>query len=494
VFLAAMNFEEAWKRAEERAVRAEARAEAAERQVVHLTRLVERLMAHLGVPSEEVQEAVTHGRPVAASPAPPAETRPKPSRREGHGRKVLPEALPRDVREHRPKICASCGATDFRDIGQETAELLDFVPATVRVRRVVRWTCACKRCNTLITAEAPPEPIAKGKCTAAFLAWVIHSKYALHLPLERLKSELRRQGVDVTVSTMCGWLEQASFLLEPLFRRQKELLLASGVVQTDGTGLQVLRKGLDRAHLGQIAVYCSPTFALYEYTPSKEGKHAEAFLDGFKGTVVADASSTFDRLFKSGEILEAGCWAHARRKFEETVDHTPAAHEALTWIGHFYDLERDARQRNLEGGERLLWRQSRVRPVLEDFRVWLEDQAQAALPKSSFGKAITYARKHWGALTRFLVDPRLPPDNNLSERCLRAIAVGRNNWMFAGSDEGAQRAAILFSMVQTCKLNDVDPLAWLTHVLPQLAVHPDNRRKGGSGLDDLLPHLWKPVA
>jgi len=477
--------------------RAEARAEKSERQVAHLTRLLERLMAHLGMPPEEGMPMPAPPPPPTAKGTPPVPPKPataKPARREGHGRKALPDTLPRDVREYRPSNCPSCGATEFRDVAEETAELLDFVPSYVRVRRVVRWKCACRVCNALVTASAPPQPITKGKGTAAFLAWVIHSKYGLHLPLERQKSELKRQGVDLTVSTMCGWLAEAAFLLEPLFRRCQALLLASGVVQTDGTGLQVLRKGSDRAHLGQIAVYCSRSLALYEYTPSKEGHHAAAFLDGFKGTVVADASSTFDRLFVSGDILEAGCWAHARRKFEDAVDHAPAAHEALTFIGRFYEFERDARQRNLESSEWLLWRQSHVRPILEDFRVWLDEHAQNALPKSTFGKAVAYVRKHWGALTRFLADPRLPPDNNLSERCLRAIAVGRNNWMFAGSDDGAARSAILYSMVQTCKLNGVDPLAWLTDVLPRLAVHPDNRRKGAGGLDPLLPHLWKPVA
>jgi transposase len=490
-------------RAEARADREAARADALQRQVDHLSRLLERLMKHFGVPLPEGEPAPPPAPgaaavPSGAEPTPPPPTGKKgarPARREGHGRSELPADIPRDDREYRPAACPHCASGDLRDLGQETTDYLDYVPSYLRVRRVIRWKCACRRCNAIVTAPAPPMPIDKGRCTAALLAWVVFSKYGNHVPLERMKADFRRQRVAIQVSTLCGWVEQAAFLLDPLVRRLVELLFAEGVLHTDGTGLQVLRRGQDRAHIGQIAVYCSKRLAIYAYTPTKEGKHAAAFLDRFEGTVVADAASTFDQLYATGRILEAGCWAHARRKFEEVVDHDPAAaHEAMDWISAMYDVERDARQAGIEEQALLDLRRTRTAPIAEDFRRWLDERAGIALPKSSIGKAIAYCRRHWTALTRFLEDPRLPLDNNLAERCLRAVAIGRNNYMFAGSDDGAVRAAVLYSVIQTCKLNGVDPLAWLTDVLERLSVHPDNRMRGGAGLDSLLPHNWKQPA
>lgn len=488
--------------------KSEAARMAAERKVDHLTRMLERLMKHLGVELEEV-ESPPEPPPKSEEPAPPsddapskstpepAEPLPEPPRREpkskaarneGHGRSPLPDALPRDIREARPIECPKCAGTEFRDVGQEVAELLDYVPSYVRVRKVVRWTCACRGCNALVTANAPPTPIDKGRCTASFLAWVLYSKYALHLPLERLKGELKRLGVNLQVSTMCGWVDAAAFLLNPLVRRMAELLLATGLVQTDGTGIPVLRRGQDHTHIGQVAVFCSPHWAIYDYTATKEGKHAAAFLDGFEGVLVADASSTFDQLYIDGKIREAGCWAHARRKFEDAVEHEPlAANEALAWIGSFYEVERDARERGIEGDALLALRRERTAPILADYRAWLDGQAATALPKSTLGKAVAYGRRHWAALTRFLDDARLPLDNNLSERCLRSVAVGRNNYMFAGSDDGAARSAVIYSIVMSCKLQGIDPLEYLTVVLDRLSVHPDNRIRGREGLDALLP-------
>jgi hypothetical protein len=205
--------------------------------------------------------------------------------------------------------------------------------------------------------------------------------------------------------------------------------------------------------------------------------------------LVADAASTFDQLYKDGRIIEAGCWAHARRKFEEAVDHSAAAHEALAFIAALYDVEHDVRERGLDVGAA---RAERTVPQLAALATWLKKQAEEQLPKSPTGKAVAYLRRHWIALTRFATDSRLPLDNNLAERQLRSVAVGRANYVFAGSDTGAENAAVLYSVVQTCKLNGVDPYAWLADVLDRLAVHPSNRRRGADGLDDLLPWNWRP--
>lgn len=471
-----------------------AREAALLRQVEHLTRMVERLSAHFGVVIEPPPPETPGTDTAAASvpevaPSPPAVAAAKPGRRGGHGRNPIPDHLPVDEHVLRPSQCGNCGGTALREVGTEVSRKLDYVPSYIRVRQLVRHTCACRACGAFVTSTLPPTAIDKGLCTAAFLAYVAHSKYTLHLPLERLRGELRRQGVDVSMSTMCGWIESVAFLLAPLVRRMREILLARGVVQTDGTGLQVLRRGQPKAHFGQVAVYCDPTVAVFVYTPTKEGKHAAAFLDGYTGVLVADASSTFDQLYANGKILEAGCWAHARRKFEEALDHAPAAHEAVAFIAGLYAVEHDVRDR---GEDLAVARRERTVPQLAMFRTWLDDQAEQQLPKSPMGKAVAYARRHWTALTRFASDARLPLDNNLSERQLRSVAVGRSNYIFAGSDAGAEHAAVLYSVVQTCKLNEVDPYTYLADVLDQLAVHPSNRRRGGSGIDELLPWRWEP--
>jgi len=377
-------------------------------------------------------------------------------RRKGHGRRKLPNNLPVDERHLRPPRCKACGSDDLREVGTEVTSQLDHVPSYFLIRRIVRQTCACRACGQMTTATAPPSAIDKGACTAPFLAWLGYSKYGLHLPLERLRGELRRQGVDASMSTMCGWIAAQASLLAPLVGRFKHHLLASGVVNTDGTGLQVLRRGQRKAHLGQMAVYCSSKIAVFDYTPTKEGKYAAAFLHRYKGVLVADAASTFDQLYKDGRIVEAGCWAHARRKFEEAVDHSAAAHEAIAFIADLYQVEHDARERGLELGAA---RAERTRPILAALEAWLTKQAEEQLPKSPVGKAVAYVRRHWIALTRFPSDARLPLDNNLAERQLRSVAVGRANYVFAGSDAGAEYAAVLYSVVQTCKLNDVDPYA-----------------------------------
>jgi transposase len=375
---------------------------------------------------------------------------------------------------------------ELREVGEEVSEQLDFVPAQLRVRRTVRKTCACRGCNTLTTAATPSVPVERGRFTERFLAWLAWSKYGLHLPLERLLGELRRMGVELQVSTLCDQIKAISDLVEPIVRRLKAQLIASRHVRTDGTGLLVLQRGGGKARLGQMAIYCSPTIALYHYTPTKEGKHARDFLHGYAGHLVADAASTFDQLYTDGRILEVGCWAHAKRKFDDATDSEPrAANEALAFVSELYDVEHRARDRGIEGSlDHRALRLAESVPILDRFKTWLDLHASASLPKSPLGQAARYCVRHWTALTRFVDDAALPLDNNLSERLLRAVAVGRDNYVFAGSDAGAARAANLYSVIQTCKLVGVDPLAWLSDVLERVTTWPINR------LDELLPARW----
>lgn len=486
--------------------RAEERARRAERKLDHVTRLLELLLQHFGVKPQDLDElaaatsaASSDAADDEAPPVPPPEVRsppqPRPAKNDAHnshGRGTYPGPLPRDVRHHRPEACPDCGEDDFRDLGTEVTELLDYVRGHVRIRQVVRHKCVCRRCDAIVTAAAPLSPIARGACTAEFLAWLCYSKYGLHLPLERLRGELRREKVDVAVSTLCDWVGHGAFILGVLVARMKEIAWAEGVLHVDLTGLKVLRRGQRHAHLGHIAVFATRRWAIYDYAPTKEGKYTAAFLDDYTGVMVADAASPFDQVYASGKVIEAGCWAHALRKFEEAAESDPAtANEAVAYIGTIFDIERDARERGLDDAGLLELRHARTAPVLQDLHAWLDAQAASALPKSPVGKSVAYCRRHWTALTRFVDDPRIPPDNNLAERCLRTVAVGRSNYTFAGSDEGARRAAVLYTAIMSCKLNDVDPLAWLTDIFAR-AADPDHRMRGGAALDELLPHRWKP--
>ena len=436
--------------------------------------------------------------PAASPPAPPSPsaTAAEPPAKEGHGRKPLPKGLPRQrvVHDVPPEQlpCPHCGATRCC-IGEEVHEQLEFKPACLVVIQHVRPKYACAECEAnVVIAERLPEPIEKGLPGPGLLAQVITSKYADHLPLYRQEGIFRRFGVDLPRQTTCDWMRVSAELLEPIWKEMLRLIKLSAVIQTDDTPVNVLGRDPDGTHQGRLWVYLGDRdhpYVVFDYTPDHTGAGPERILTGYRGYLQADAYSGYDGLYTADRgIVEVGCWMHARRKFYEARTSDPArAHQALAWISQLYDVERDAKKAGLDDAARKAYRDQRARPILETIGRWLETEQPRVLPKSPIGEAIGYARNQWTALNRYLEAGYLEIDNGASERALRPVAVGRNNWLFLGSDRGGRTAAILMSLCATCKHLGVDVLAYLTDVLDRVSTHPASR------IRELLPDHWQAI-
>lgn len=435
-------------------------------------------------------EAVTP----AAQPAPGATTATAAApQKKGHGRKPLPTHLRREPIIHdvpeAQKTCPDCGAPRCR-IGEEVQEQLEYIPASVFVVQHIRPKYACPACQgPVVIAERLPEPIEKGRPGPGLLAYVITSKYADHLPLYRLEGIFGRQGVELSRQTMCDWMAVCAELLEPIYKRMHKLVLESQVVGTDETKVPVQDPTLGKTRTGRLWLYRGDDEHLYlvfDYTPDRTGAGPERMLEGYEGYLQADAYSAYDRLFADGKIVEVGCWAHVRRKFYEARTSDPArAHIALAYIKRLYQVEEKAAERDDAGRKAV--REQQARPVLDEFETWLKGAHPEVLPKSPMGEAIGYALNHWVALKRYLEAGFLAIDNNAVERGLRAVALGRKNWLFAGSDRGGRTAAVLISLTATCKALGIDPYAYLRDVLDRISTHPYSR------LDELLPDRWKKL-
>jgi transposase len=447
-------------------------------------------------------ERVTGGGPAPAEPPPTPPTPPidqPPRRRRGHGRRPLPDHLPRERVEvdlaEAEKACPCCGILRVR-IGAETSEQLDYRPASLFVIQRVRHTYACAACSrtadpaddpppTITTAPLPAQPIDKGLPGPGLLAHVVVSKFADHLPLYRQHGILARHGVDLSPSTLGGWIAAAADLLKPLVDRMAELVRQSRVIQTDDTPVPVLDPGSQRTRTGHLWVYLGDAehpYAVFDFTPTYSGNGPRTWLSGYTGYVQADALKQYDPLFDRPPPgpTEVGCWAHARRKFHDARASDPVrSHEALARIRRLYDIE--AVGKPLDDPGRLAARQARARPVLSDLFSWLGEQAGQVLPKSPMAVAIGYALGNRAALTRYTEAGFLSIDNNTSERALRAVAVGRKNYLFAGSDRGGRSAATLYSVVGTCRRLGRDPFANLRDVFGRLPAVPAER------LDAFLP-------
>jgi transposase len=432
----------------------------------------------------------------AAETSAPSEAAPAaaeaPSRpRRGHGRKPLPALLPRQRVEHMLPdaecTCRACGAHLVK-IGEETSEQLDYQPASLFVIEHVRFKYACKACEgTVVTSPLPAQPIDKGRPGPGLLAQVITAKYADHVPLNRQADIFARHAIELSRQTLSDWIADSSELLVPLYEDLTASVLRSKVVHTDDTSVPVLDHDRHATRDGHLWVYVgdqTPADIVYDYTPSRSRAGPAAFLGNFCGYLQADAYSGYDALYATGRIIEVGCWAHARRYFwdAKATDATRAL-RALGVIRELYRVEADAKA--LGAAARRGLRQEHAKPGLERLRLWLDEQADRVLPRSPIGEAVNYARKQWVALTRYVEDGDLTIDNNVSERALRRVVVGRNNWLFCGSDEGGRRAAILYSIVATCKEHGIDPWAYLRDVLERIPTHPDRRRA------ELLPRNWK---
>jgi len=425
------------------------------------------------------------------APPPPPNKRAK---RKGHGRKPLPEDLPRERIEHDlapdAKHCDKCGAA-LTKIGEDVTRQLDYVPASLVVREHARAKYACPQCEeTVVVAPLPPQPIEKGLPGAGLLAHVLVSKYADHLPLHRQERIFKRHGVELSRSTLCNWVRDCATLLNPIVAAMTRQVLASTRIHTDDTPVPVRDRLYPKAtRTGRFWVYRGDdahAYTIFDYTPTRKRDGPVRFLDGYKGYLQADAFTGYDGIYAGGQVTEVACWAHARRKFFEASNtDRERAHTALAFIGQLYDIERQARDDELDAEARGKLRTAHARPVLEQFRRWLDAQALATVPKSPIGGAIGYALGQWTALCRYLDDGDLEIDNNAAERALRRIAVGRKNWLFAGNDNGGHRAAIIYSLIATCQRHGVEPFAYLRDVLGRVATHPS------SGIAVLLPDNWK---
>jgi len=434
-------------------------------------------------------------------PATPAAAKPP---AKGHGRKPLPANLPRkrvvhDVPpEHRP--CPDCGALRAC-IGEEVREQLEYVPASLIILEHVRPKYACQACQAhVVIAERLPEPIEKGLPGPGLMAHVAVSKYADHLPLYRQEGIFKRFGVDLSRSTMCDWMAAAAGLLAPIVKEMLRQVLLSKVIQTDDTTVKVQDhdgKGIKTGWLWAQVGDHSHRYTVYDYTPDHSGDGPRRVFTGYKGYLQADACSVYDALFVDGTIKEVGCWMHARRKFFEAKTSDPTrSHLVLAWVAGLYEIEADAKaaRKKHPGWDDAVWhahryelRLQRSRPILDAIHAWLVAEQPKVLPKSPIGEAIGYALNHWNALIRPLEAGFLEIDNGASERAMKPVALGRKNWLFAGSDEGGKTAATLMSLCTTCKDLGVDPFAYLRDVLDRVSTHPNSR------IEELLPDRWKPA-
>jgi transposase len=390
---------------------------------------------------------------------------------------------------HEPACnCPDCGAV-MRKIGEDVSEVLDYVPARFKVIRHVRPKLACPSCQRIVQAEAPSRPIARSFAGAGLLAHILTSKYADHLPLYRQAQIYAREGVDLERSTMAEWVGGCWWLLDPLTAALGRYVMAAGKLHADDTPVPVLDPGRGKTKTGRLWTYvrddrpagsAEVPAVLFRYSPDRRGERPKEHLKPFTGILQADAYAGFGHLY--GErIREAACWAHARRAFYELheANQSPVAAEALERIGALYVIEAEIRGRPPD--ERAKIRQARAGPLLESLREWLREILGRVSKKSELGKAVSYILSRWTALTRYRDDGRIEIDNNAAERALRAVALGRKNYLFCGSDAGGERAAAIYSLIGTAKLNDIDPEAYLRYVLERIADHPINR------IDELLP-------
>lgn len=415
-------------------------------------------------------------------------------RAKGHGRKRLPRNLERkrvtyDVPENK-RQCPCC-QSELHKIDPDISERLEYIPASLVVIEEVSEKYVCPKGCTVVVGEKPSSPIEKGLAGPGLLSNVAVSKYADHLPLHRQEGIFSRQGVDISRSTMCDWMRRCADLVEPIYDLMKDRVLSSKAIQTDDTPVAVLDPDLPRCRKGRIWTYVGDKehpYTVYDYTTTHSRAGPEEFLKEYKGYIQADAMTGYDGFFKDPDrgLTEVACWAHARRRFFEAQTSDPMRSLVmLAYIRLLYDVEREARTLGLDSAGRLSLRQGKSLPILADIEIYLKQEKFQVLPKSPVGDAIGYALSNWQALIRYCEDGDLEIDNNGAERSLRGVAVGRKNWLFYGSDAGGRTAAILTSLITSCKRHGVDPFAYLRDVFTRIGDHPSSR------IEEFLPDKWK---
>lgn len=445
----------------------------------------------------------------AARTAPAAKlTSGQPRRERRHPvRRPLPDHLPREEIMHDPgSVCPGCGGTRFAKLGEDVTEVLEKIPARLKVIRHIRPKLSCRCCQRVMQAPAPDLPIERGRPGPGLVADVVVGKYLDGLPLYRQSVILARDGIQIERATLADWVGHAAWWVVPLAELIGTQVMAAPIIHTDDTPIAVLAPGNGKTRTGRLWAYVvderpwqgkRPPAAYYRFSADRRGERPRDHLAGFRGVIQADAFSGYEALTRSSSasnrdgrgppLAHAACWAHARRKFYEVFESTksPIAEEALKRIGELYQIEAAITGHSAE--TRLAARQDRGVAILDALRDWLTAQRRRLSSKNTLAKAIQYALSRWEALTRYAADGRLAIDNNVAERALRGIAITRKNFLFLGSEVGGERAAVLYTVLESAKLNGLNPQAWLADVIARMAAgHPSTR------LADLLPWNWQP--